>query len=161
MTSANIINSEFLTFYEDCGNLHDALEPIVVPQPARRGVRRQAPVAQATPDIPALEVALQESLYRLLNNPLTKAEPKGHGIMPLKAIHDCRKFYAVIATIARSGDETASAKVADDEIPHELDGLLGKFVVAIDPTHPFLPVEVEEEKKVDGEAEVENPDEEQ
>jgi hypothetical protein len=160
MAPANFSNLDYGLFYDDCGNLFEALKPVVsVPQPVRRGVRRQqAPVQEATSDVPALEAAFQESLGRILSSPQTKAQPKGHGIIPLKAIHPCRKLYEALVKMARLGDESAPTKVDDNEIPFGFDGLLGRFIDAIDPDHPFLPLDKEEEKKVDaGGAESEDP----
>jgi hypothetical protein len=148
MASRELVNTDFLNFYDDACALREALKPVTsVAKPALRGVKRQVPVPQATADMPALEEALRESLAKVLSNPLTKTQPKGHGIIPLRAVHDCRKLHAMLVKIRRQGDENAAAKVSDDEIPPDFDAQFRRFIAAIDPTHPFL------EKKVDDGAE--------
>jgi hypothetical protein len=137
MASSKIVNPDWLNLYDDAGALLEALNPVTnVARPALRGVKRQASVPQATANMPALEEALRESLSKVLNNPLTKTEPTGHGIIPLRAVHDCRKLHAMLVKL--TDDKNAPAKVSDDEISSDSDDQFGRFIAAIDPTHPFL-----------------------
>lgn len=155
MAPTNIINDYFLDVQTSANRLHEALRlaetaATAPPPPPRRGANRQAPVLQVTAEDPVeLEENLRVDINKLLNNPLTKAQPKGHGSIPLKAVHASHVLHKALVKMARLGDETAPAKVDDSEIPADFDSLIGRFVAAIDPVHPFLRPHLEEEKADD------------